>query len=145
MSFLIRRKIEIDAGHRVPTTDSKCKNVHGHRYVIEAVLRTEDVVQEGVEAGMVRDFGIVKATMMRDIHDKFDHKLILWKDDVHARALIDVLGPEGIVLVPTIPTAENLARVWFDRLARSLPALVAVNVRETPNATATYSMLPTTA
>ena len=38
--FIVRRQIGIDAGHRVMTHGSKCRNMHGHRYTIEAHCQT---------------------------------------------------------------------------------------------------------
>ena len=58
-THLIRRRIEIDAGHRVPHHASKCCNLHGHRYVIEA-LCNGPLAEAGEQTGMVLDFGFLK-------------------------------------------------------------------------------------
>jgi 6-pyruvoyltetrahydropterin/6-carboxytetrahydropterin synthase len=34
----ITRKLEFDAGHRIPHHDGHCRHIHGHRYVIEVTL-----------------------------------------------------------------------------------------------------------
>ncbi|MEE8246777.1 MAG: 6-carboxytetrahydropterin synthase, partial [Alphaproteobacteria bacterium] len=38
-TYTVTRRLEIDAGHRVMTHGSKCRHLHGHRYVVEAVCR----------------------------------------------------------------------------------------------------------
>jgi 6-pyruvoyltetrahydropterin/6-carboxytetrahydropterin synthase len=39
----ITRKLEFDAGHRIPDHNSQCRNLHGHRYTLLITL-TGDVV-----------------------------------------------------------------------------------------------------
>jgi 6-pyruvoyltetrahydropterin/6-carboxytetrahydropterin synthase len=34
----ITRKLEFDAGHRIPDHKSQCRNLHGHRYTLEITL-----------------------------------------------------------------------------------------------------------
>ncbi|RDS98986.1 6-carboxytetrahydropterin synthase QueD, partial [Burkholderia contaminans] len=45
--MLITRKLEFDAGHRIPDHRSQCRNLHGHRYVLEVTLRGDLVDPEG--------------------------------------------------------------------------------------------------
>lgn len=159
MSFKTRitRKIEIDMGHRVTNHGSKCRNVHGHRYVIEAEV--EGVVQEaaGEAQGMVIDFGALKSVMMEVIDSRYDHGLALWVEDPIVPVLMGVdvayvrrpavssvmMSPFAgrVILLNVVPTAENLAEIWFGELEGRLPAdlrLTAVTVYETPNCWATY-------
>jgi len=144
----ISRRIEIDAGHRVPDHASKCRSPHGHRYVIIATV-TGDLYEEGPARGMVIDFGALKEAMMRAVHEPFDHAFICAVGD----RLADVLISEGladaaagwkVVRIEDVPTAENLARIWFrairDDLAVLEPrlSLTQLEVRETPNCVAIY-------
>lgn len=139
--FDIVREIGIDAGHRVTHHGSKCRNLHGHRYTVKAVVRGR-LVEQGQEQGMVMDFGFLKDEMMDVIDAPADHGLMLW---VHDPILQDMLGegnsnnpmktkrlvnqvaednwaltyiePYGKVLVlQDVPTAENLARHWYYEL-----------------------------
>ena len=34
----ITRKLEFDAGHRIPDHNSQCRNLHGHRYTLLITL-----------------------------------------------------------------------------------------------------------
>ncbi|MDP2804397.1 MAG: 6-carboxytetrahydropterin synthase, partial [Gallionellaceae bacterium] len=53
----ITRRLEFDAGHRIPNHNSQCKHLHGHRYAIEITLSGNIIATEGIsEQGMVMDF-----------------------------------------------------------------------------------------
>ena len=155
----VSRRIEVDAAHRVPDHQGKCRNLHGHRYVIEAVCAGA-LGSDGPGRGMVIDFGFLKEEMNRVIDANCDHAIILWSGDPligtltgsgeapvlaagESRRVASRFGP--VLVVPFTPTAENLARHWFDELkpriaARtgSAAALVEIRVWETPNSCATY-------
>ena len=38
----ITRRLEFDAGHRIPDHQSQCRHLHGHRYAIEITLAGDD-------------------------------------------------------------------------------------------------------
>jgi 6-pyruvoyltetrahydropterin/6-carboxytetrahydropterin synthase len=141
MSHEITREIQIDAAHRVPDHGSKCKNLHGHRYVIQATC-SGPLFDSGPQSGMVVDFGFLKEEMMAAIDVPADHGTILYEDDslYNHRHLFGKL-----LLLPCVPTAENLAAYWFEQLAPRIEArtdgrasLVRLRVYETPNCWADY-------
>lgn len=170
-TFLATRQIGIDMGHRVTNHKSKCRNLHGHRYTIEAAIAGQ-LQPGGSSQGMVEDFGDLKAEMTRLIDEPCDHGLCLWVDDPLIRAWCDAWqlvetfndakmdqpalrnmverdGYAGAVVehigkvyvLPVVPTAENLARHWYQRLTEEAElgaALVYVKVWETPNCWAQY-------
>jgi 6-pyruvoyltetrahydropterin/6-carboxytetrahydropterin synthase len=168
--YSIQRSIEIDAGHRVPTHGSKCKAPHGHRYGITAEVATDgSLPSDGQEAGMVMDFGFLKEEMVSQIHDACDHAFLVYADDPMLYHLLGYLRPEQAIaslahevrtenkpmpiresylhlyVLPKIPTAENLAEMWFKRLAPRVlnrtdgrAWLAQLQVRETPNSIALY-------
>jgi len=142
--MLITKKIEIDMGHRVPNHQSKCKNLHGHRYVIEVGVDGKIITETGSPAeGMVIDFGDLKEAMMNIIDKNFDHSFTLYQKDEFS-TLFEELKMKGqkINFVPFIPTAENLAKHWFELLRPKLSErkilIKFVRVWETPTSTATY-------
>lgn len=141
MSYSIAKCIEFDAGHRVPLHDSKCRNPHGHRYRVTAYL-TGELITEGPQSGMVRDFGHVKKLMMEHIHDVFDHGFIVSEyDDKMYDLLFDEEGVvEGwrVVLIEGYPTAEVLAKLFYEILKPYLPNLNSIIVCETPTSQASY-------
>ena len=141
MNFNIMRSIEIDAAHRVPEHGSGCRNLHGHRYKIEAYCKGE-LATEGEQQGMALDFKFLKEEMMRHIHDPCDHGMMLRYND----PLLELLAPniaamaevvamkdvyhDGMFLadnsmwnkglklyiLPMVPTAENLAKHFYCKL-----------------------------
>ncbi len=165
---LITREIGIDMGHRVTYHGSKCRNLHGHRYTIEATVRGP-LFSEGEQQGMVLDYGFLKDIMISEIDRDCDHGMTLWVDDPWVdvlcngqRAAIDVgidhsgycdlqlAGDETntggkFYIVPFVPTAENLAKHWFERLEPKVSKMTngqgkmhSVKVWETPNCAAIY-------
>ena len=159
----ITRKIEIDAGHRVTFHGSKCRNLHGHRYTIEATCKGP-LFEEGEQQGMVLDFGFLKEEMVEVIDKCCDHAMILWVDDPFARLFIHERNFQEVkmrvtdvgwarhnnergafYIMSTVPTAENLARHWFERLEEpirlrsdKMATLVNLRVWETPNCWSDY-------
>lgn len=143
MTFTISRRIDIDAGHRIATHGSKCRHLHGHRYAVEAVVRSAALHEDGEQTGMALDFGFLKREMVAVIDQPCDHGLILCVDDA---PVLSMLVPEGrsfgewhdtlrrivgesgfcattearmgqkLYLIPGQPTAETLARHWYGRL-----------------------------
>jgi 6-pyruvoyltetrahydropterin/6-carboxytetrahydropterin synthase len=144
--YSVKKWIELDAGHRVPFHDSKCHNVHGHRYRVTAEVAAELLVppeSQRSDAGMVVDFGVIKKVLVEEVHDPYDHQLMLWVKD----PLIAVIGQHPLipfVAIPCIPTAEELAAFWAGKVGARLRELdsrlqlVSLEVRETPTSTATF-------
>lgn len=134
--YLINKEIEFDAGHRVPLHESKCHNPHGHRYRVVARIVGE-LITEGPESGMVRDFSIIKKLLTERVHDKYDHGFIVHEQDNELIDLFDAMGWKTVI-VPFYPTAECLAKEIYDDLVLELPGLYNVEVWETPTSCATY-------
>lgn len=138
----ITKRIEFDAGHRVPDHASKCKNPHGHRYALEVEVYGEVIDEPGNPAnGMVIDFAALKAVMVEQVDDLWDHAFIVADDDVDLREFLCSRGWKVDVL-PCVPTAENLVRIATLRLLPRLRAegirLLRVQLWETPTCSATY-------
>ena len=147
MTSSIRRWVETDTGHRVPNHDSKCKNMHGHRYRWEVEIEGDIIEDEGVsDQGMLIDFSVVSEILKKYVHDVVDHSFILFEGDTSTiDALKQIEGGTQTIIVPFIPTAENLAKWAFEQVAPHIKTaygnrlkLVAVHVRETPKSIATW-------
>jgi len=148
MTTIIRRFVETDTGHRVPNHKSKCKHLHGHRYRFEAEIEGDVVKVEGVsDEGMLMDFSDVSQILMEEIHDVIDHAFVVYEED---DLLVDLFSnlpvDQRIVKVQFIPTAENLAKWAYDRVAPKIKSvygnklrLKSMHVRETPKSWATWT------
>ena len=113
----VTRRLEFDAGHRIPDHRSQCRNLHGHRYVLEITL-TGDVVQAPGESdnGMLMDFSEIKQ-IAKHIVDVWDHAFLVYEGDAAVRGFLDTLPGHKTVVLDRIPTAENLAAIVFETLA----------------------------
>jgi 6-pyruvoyltetrahydropterin/6-carboxytetrahydropterin synthase len=113
----ITRRLEFDAGHRIPNHNSQCRHLHGHRYAIEITLSGEVVTTEGVsEQGMVMDFSDVKRIAKERVVDAWDHAFIVYRNDQTVLAFLQTIPDHKTVVLDVVPTAENLARVAFELL-----------------------------
>jgi 6-pyruvoyltetrahydropterin/6-carboxytetrahydropterin synthase len=137
----ITRRLEFDAGHRIPDHQSQCRHLHGHRYAIEITLRGDVIDRDGDAAnGMVMDFSEVKALAMRHLVDAWDHAFIVYRGDCPVVEFLATLDGHKTVLLDRVPTAENLARIAFgildsvyrDSYGNHL-CLERVRLYETPN------------
>ena len=114
-----------EAAHRVVNYPGKCDRLHGHNWVVEATFQGTQLD----ELGMLIDFKIAKKALA-EILDEFDHYYLNdfppFKDGVN-------------------PTAENLARIIYERLearteVQASPAeLTALTVWESPKSSVTYT------
>jgi 6-pyruvoyltetrahydropterin/6-carboxytetrahydropterin synthase len=135
MMTTVTVKVYFEAAHRLHNPQrsddwnrrvfGKCNNPHGHghNYVIEAAVTGE----VDPESGYLIDMKDLKAVLNRMVVDDVDHR--------HLNLEVEWL--EGIN-----PTAENLSRVFFERVAPELPEgvkLTAITVHETDRNSATYS------
>jgi len=143
--MLITKEIEIDLGHRVPNHKTKCRNLHGHRYKIEVGVDDKVIVTPGTsDEGMVIDFSDLKQIMMEELDAKFDHGFVMYEDDSFVNLFLNLKVEENqkIIFVPFVPTAENLAKHWYQliepRLKEKGIKISHVKVWETPTSTATY-------
>jgi 6-pyruvoyltetrahydropterin/6-carboxytetrahydropterin synthase len=155
--YTIKRKIEIDAGHRVHTHGSKCANFHGHRYVIWAECASHVLHAEGEQTDMSLDFSFLKDIMIARVDYPCDHGMILDQSDPLADLWVK-FREEAYRSLPLIsslylktcwvnfvPTAERLAEYWYNEMAdeihersKTLATLTSVTVEETPNCIATF-------
>ncbi len=137
----ITRRLEFDAGHRIPNHRSQCRHLHGHRYAIEITLSGDTVRTPGAaDEGMVMDYSEVKAIAQRELVDAWDHAFLVYAGDAVVTDFLRTLPGHKTVELGFVPTAENLAAEAFrilnaayrDALGSHL-RLERVRLYETPN------------
>jgi 6-pyruvoyltetrahydropterin/6-carboxytetrahydropterin synthase len=137
----ITRRLEFDAGHRIPDHQSHCRHLHGHRYVIEITLAGEVIQASGQPMnGMVMDFSEVKSLALASLVDSWDHAFIVYRGDTAIVEFLKTIPGHKTVVLDVVPTAENLAAIAFakldavyrDRYGNHLQ-LERIRLYETPN------------
>jgi 6-pyruvoyltetrahydropterin/6-carboxytetrahydropterin synthase len=120
MTVLVGRRESFNAAHQLcdPALSEeenrrlfgKCANLHGHNYVLEVVVAGE--IDQA--SGYVLDLKLLSEVIGRQIIRDVDHRNLN----------VDVPWLKGL-----IPTAENLARIFWERLQPELPAGLLRSVR----------------
>jgi 6-pyruvoyltetrahydropterin/6-carboxytetrahydropterin synthase len=133
MMYRVTREIAFCYGHRLLNYDGKCRHLHGHNGRAVIVLEAPALDARG----MLVDFGEIKQKVQRWIDENLDHNMLLCRDD----PLLPLLQERGerVFVMETNPTAENIARLIFDRAAESGLPIAEVTLWETPNCHAAYS------
>ena len=110
----ITTRLEFDSGHRIPHHKSQCRNLHGHRYIMEITLSGDIIQQENTsENGMVMDFSDVKAIAKESVVNVWDHAFLVYQHDTDVLHFLNSLPDHKTVVFPTVPTAENMALEAF--------------------------------
>lgn len=133
MKYSVTREIPFCYGHRLVNYRGKCENLHGHNG--RAIVKIE--ADELDHQGMVVDFVEIKQTIANWINDNLDHKLLMFSED----PLLPVLQEhnEKVFVMECNPTAENIARLIFERAKSEGLAVTEVTVWETENCYATVT------
>ncbi|MGO8752301.1 MAG: 6-pyruvoyl trahydropterin synthase family protein [Thermoguttaceae bacterium] len=130
--FHVSREIDFCYGHRLLNYEGKCRNLHGHNGRVVITMESSGLD----ERGMVLDFSEIKRVVSGWINESFDHRMILHHDDPVV-PILEKLG-EPLFLMDANPTAENIARLIYERAASAGLPVVEVRLWETPHCCATY-------
>ena len=106
METRIYKEVYFDASHRLLHYEGKCKNLHGHRWRVEVWLAGEIDIRTGI----LVDFNVI-----RDVVERFDHQVILNREDPMV-ACLERFQP--VVTTEGDPSSEVLAaeiRKFLDR------------------------------
>lgn len=147
MAFEASRYHDFSAGHRVYGHESKCAHLHGHNYRVYFYVAADALTPDLDDIGRVIDFSVIKERLCEWLEENWDHKMLLWSGDPLAggegKSGIRSWDPDGIVVVPFNPTAENMAQhlvevVAVVQLRGTGVRLVRCTVEETRKCSATY-------
>ena len=124
--FIVSVQAHYDSAHFLRHYKGKCERLHGHRYVVELALATNELDKSGIA------FDFVDAKReLRELADYLDHNNL---NDLPPFDTIE-------------PSAENQAKYFHDEMKRRLPprmaeAIVYARVWETPTQWAQYTERP---
>lgn len=121
--FVVTVQAHYDSAHYLRNYRGKCERLHGHRYVVELALATDELDRSGIAF----DFVAMKREL-RGLADRLDH------ENLNDLPPFDELEP----------SAENQAKYFYEEMKRRLPgrmgaAVVYAKVWETPTQWAMYS------
>ena len=119
--FELEKIFRFEAGHVLANHDGKCREPHGHSYVLSVFIRSDSLIESGAKKNMVIDFLDINETVKPMVAEYLDHK---W--------LNKTLNTDS-------PTVEFIAQWIFDHLEPVLPGLYAVSLYETASCKVYYS------
>ncbi|MGC9157750.1 MAG: 6-carboxytetrahydropterin synthase QueD [Terracidiphilus sp.] len=122
--YEVTAEADFSSGHYLRNYKGKCENPHGHNYKIRITLAGPELDS----AGLLLDFKLLKQ-VLRPVIERLDHQML---NDLEPFTVLN-------------PSAENLARYFYEQTSRQLATLTAGRVRvkdatiwETDTCTATY-------
>ena len=136
--YYLTEENSFDSAHFLAGYDGKCSNLHGHRWKIILEVQAEELKDDIQHKGMYVDFGELKKDL-RDLADSMDHALIIEKNSLKETTL-EALKSENfrIIELDFRPTAENMAKYFYEKIKKLGYNMKAVTVYETPVNSATY-------
>ncbi len=106
MIIEVVKEFSFDAAHFLPGHPGKCKECHGHRWVLQVG------VQGGInpETGMVIDFGDIKKVVEQYIISELDHKFL---NELEPRLAFPTEQPTAEKIIKWIVTILT-KRIFFE-------------------------------
>ena len=131
--YRVSKSVSFCYGHRLLNYQGKCQHLHGHNARAVITLQRDSLD----ERGMVEDFSEVKRLVWEWLDSEIDHTLLLHKDDPILPVLQD--SGERVLVTEENPTAEVLARMIYEYVARKGFPVIDVKLWETETSFASYS------
>ncbi len=136
----ITKEFRFEGAHALPGYDGRCRNIHGHSYILYVTVKGEPTNGTGSpKDGMVVDFKNLKDIVNEHIIDKFDHALVMHTNSPLSQEL--ALAYPNVMLVDFQPSTENLicyfAQVLRDKLPQGVE-LFSLKLHETASSFAEW-------
>ena len=136
--YILKTEHSFDAAHFLYGSEGNCSNIHGHRWRVVLEVCTEDLQEDGQNRGMYVDFGDLKRDL-RECVDALDHCLIIETGSLKEATLAALESEQFKILqFPFRPTAENMAKYFYEKMQQAGYRVKRVTVYETPNNAACY-------
>jgi 6-pyruvoyltetrahydropterin/6-carboxytetrahydropterin synthase len=104
MKVGIYKEVQIDTSHRLLHYEGKCANLHGHRWKVEIWMEGEPDPVTKI---------LVDYSMIKKIVEKYDHQIILNRDDPMVPRIQEF---HQVITTPGDPTSELMAVLIRDDL-----------------------------
>ena len=116
----LEKIFHFEAAHSLKYHDGKCRNLHGHSYVLHVCIRSKTLQTTGPKTNMVMDFQDINVIVKPMIEKYLDHY-----------TLNDSLQSDST-------TVEFVCKWIFDYLEPHIPNLHAITLYETASSKATF-------
>lgn len=130
--YSVTKEVRFCYGHRLLGHAGKCRHLHGHN--ARALIRLESDTLDPL--GLVVDFKKIGDHVKSWLDAEIDHNLLLHRSD----PVLPILQEAGerVHVMDENPSAENIARLIFDHVAKAGFPVVEVTLYETDSAVASY-------
>lgn len=130
--FRVTKGIDFCYGHRLLNYEGKCRHLHGHNGRVEITIATDGLDERGIAF----DFCEIQNRVKGWIDQNLDHKTLLNEKD----PLLPMLQKmeEPVFVFKGNPTAENIAKLLFEKTLELGFSVEEVRLWETPDSCATY-------
>ena len=115
--YEIKVKSNFSSAHNLRNYRGKCEHLHGHNWVVEAIFQYKKLDKDGLAI----DFRDAKR-VLKNILEELDHSYLNELKDFKA----------------TNPTSENIAKIIYDKIKRSITEIKSISVWENESSCATY-------
>ncbi len=131
--YKVAEIIEFPYGHRLLHYKGPCANLHGHNGRAEIVVAAASLN----DRSMVADFSTIGRIAREFIEGSLAHRMLLHQSD----PLVEVLRAHGqpLFTMESDPTAEEIARLIYDRVAAQGLDVCEVRLWETGTSVASYA------
>ncbi len=138
----LTKQFEFEAAHALHNYDGLCRNIHGHSYKLSVtIIGKPNLDENSPKLGMVMDFGLLKNIIKPNIIDKFDHSILLNKNENIESLIKDNQLFKRIHIFDFQPTAENMLLHFVKIIQNLLPQnikLHSIKLYETANSYAEW-------
>ncbi len=136
--YSLKTEHSFDSAHFLKDYEGKCSNIHGHRWRVVIEVTDSAVGDDGQTKGMIVDFATLKEEVKKET-DALDHCLIIEKSTLKENTY-KALKEEGFKIIEMTfrPTAENMAKYFYDLFKAKGYNVRQATVYETPNNCAAY-------
>lgn len=138
--FKTAKQFTFDMAHMLDGHDGKCKNLHGHTYILQVEV-SGSLHETGPKRGMVIDFGDLKDCVQRHVLDLMDHAFIYDSGSERESRVAELLQSldSKTYALPCRSTAEAMTEHIFGLLKHraGLPVSL-IRLWETPSSYCEY-------
>ncbi len=139
----VTKEFRFEMAHALWNYDGKCKNIHGHSYILQVTVVGEPINDENnPKYGMVIDFGDLKKIVNEAIVNPMDHSLVISNKSKHDGLLQTEQMFDRRHITTYQPTCENMVIEFARIIRKKLPnnvKLYSVKLWETANSFAEWN------